>query len=148
MPSFGETLKTQRELRGVSLREMADSTKISVRFLRALEEDRLDVLPGGIYPRAFVKQYALFIGLDPERTVADFLLRQGRPEPERRPATAAKWPRLTPGAVFFAVVVVVAAFLTLRRRRRRRCRPCCPPTGSILPPPPSPVPSRGATACS
>jgi cytoskeleton protein RodZ len=115
MPSFGETLKTQRELRGVSLREMADSTKISVRFLRALEEDRPDVLPGGIYPRAFVKQYALFIGLDPERTVADFLLRQGRPEPERRPATAAKWPRLTPGAVFFAVVVVVAAFLTLRR---------------------------------
>jgi cytoskeleton protein RodZ len=115
MPSFGESLKTQRELRGVSLREMADSTKISVRFLKALEEDRLDVLPGGIYPRAFVKQYALFLGLDPERTVADFLLRQGRPEPERRPAKAERWPRVTPGAVFFAVVVVVAAFLTFRR---------------------------------
>jgi cytoskeleton protein RodZ len=115
MPSFGESLRTQRELRGVSLREMADSTKISVRFLQALEEDRLDVLPGGIYPRAFVRQYALHIGLDPERTVADFLLRQGRPEPERRPARPARRVRVTPGAVFFAVVVLVAAFVTLRR---------------------------------
>jgi cytoskeleton protein RodZ len=115
MPSFGESLKTQRELRGVSLREMADSTKISVRFLQALEEDRLEVLPGGIYPRAFVRQYALYIGLDPERTVADFLLRQRRPEPERRPAKPERRLRVTPGAVFFAVVVLVAAFLTLRR---------------------------------
>lgn len=115
MPSFGESLKTQRELRGVSLREMADSTKISVRFLQALEEDRLDVLPGGIYPRAFVRQYALYIGLDPERTVADFLLRQRRPEPERRPAKPERRLRVRPGAVFFAVVVLVAAFLTLRR---------------------------------
>ena len=58
MGGFGEKLRRERELRGVSLREIADGTKISVRFLQALEEDRVDVLPGGLFPRAFVKQYA------------------------------------------------------------------------------------------
>jgi cytoskeleton protein RodZ len=156
MPSFGENLKRQRELRGVSLREMANSTKISVRFLQALEEDRLDVLPGGIYPRAFVKQYAMFLGLDPERAVADFLLRQGRPEPERRPVRAERRPRVTPGAVFLAVVVLVAAFLTLRRPAVEDERspvaaeptPAAPavlPTDRLYPPPvpkPGPEPAR------
>ena len=53
MGSFGENLRRERDLRGVSLREIADATKISSRFLQALEEDRLDVLPGGLFPRAF-----------------------------------------------------------------------------------------------
>ncbi len=72
MASFGENLRRERELRGVSLREIADSTKISVRFLEALEKDRLEVLPGGIFRRAFVRAYARHIGLDVERVVADF----------------------------------------------------------------------------
>ena len=71
MGSFGENLRRERELRGVSLREIADNTKISIRFLEALEEDRVDVLPGGLFPRSFVRQYATFVGLDPDRTVAD-----------------------------------------------------------------------------
>ena len=54
MASFGENLRRERELRGVSLREIAEATKISVRFLQALEQDRVDVLPGGLFPRAFV----------------------------------------------------------------------------------------------
>ena len=50
MGSFGENLRRERELRGVSLREIADGTKITLRFLQALEEDRVDVLPGGLFP--------------------------------------------------------------------------------------------------
>lgn len=73
MPSFGETLRRERELRGIDLRDVAEATKISVRFLRALEADRNDVLPGGLFPRAFVRQYAAYLGLDPERTVAEYL---------------------------------------------------------------------------
>jgi len=73
MTSFGETLRRERELRGVSLREIADATKISVRFLQALEQDRLDILPGGVFRRAFVKQYARHLGLDAERLVAEFV---------------------------------------------------------------------------
>src|SRR5512139_1262453 len=101
MGSFGDKLRTERELRGVSLREIADGTKISVRFLQALEEDRLDVLPGGIFPRAFVKQYALFLGLDAERTVADFVSAHGE-EPAERKAHAGppRRARVSVGHVF------------------------------------------------
>jgi cytoskeletal protein RodZ len=77
MSSFGETLRRERELRGIDLREVAEATKISVRFLQALENDRLDVLPGGIFPRAFVRQYANYLGLDPEKSVADFMYASG-----------------------------------------------------------------------
>jgi cytoskeleton protein RodZ len=73
MSSFGETLRRERELRGIDLREVAEATKISVRFLQALENDRLDVLPGGIFPRAFVRQYAAYLGLDAEKIVAEFM---------------------------------------------------------------------------
>jgi len=45
MPSFGETLRRERELRGVDLRDIAEATNISLRFLQALEQDRMDVLP-------------------------------------------------------------------------------------------------------
>ncbi len=116
MGSFGENLRRERELRGVSLREIADHTKIGIRFLEALEEDRVEVLPGGLFPRAFVKQYATFVGLDPERVVADFLALHGRPEPESQrlaqPTERPSW--LSPGALFFATVALVAAVLVLR----------------------------------
>ncbi|PYQ24894.1 MAG: hypothetical protein DMF81_04205 [Acidobacteria bacterium] len=72
MASFGENLRRERELRGVDLREIANATKISVRFLQALEQDRVDVLPGGIFPRSFVRQYAKYLGLDPDRMVTEF----------------------------------------------------------------------------
>ena len=65
MASFGENLRRERELRGVDLHEMAEATKISIRFLQALEQDRVDVLPGGIFPRAFVRQYGKYLGLIP-----------------------------------------------------------------------------------
>ena len=96
MPSFGEGLRRERELRGIELRDVAEATKISIRFLRALEADRMDVLPGGLFQRAFVRQYALYLGLDPERTVAEYLFALGgqstptpavvAPPPARAPA--------------------------------------------------------------
>ena len=116
MGSFGDNLRRERELRGVSLREIADHTRLSIRFLEALEEDRVEVLPGGLFPRAFVKQYATFVGLDPERAVADFLALHGRPEPQSQrlvqPTERPSW--LSPGALFFATVALVAAVLVLR----------------------------------
>jgi cytoskeletal protein RodZ len=114
MGSFGENLRRERELRGVSLREIAEGTKIPLRFLEALEDDRIDVLPGGLFPRSFVKQFAAFVGLDPERTVADFLAHHGRREPEATPPRSERPAWLTPGAVFFAVVAVAAVFLMLK----------------------------------
>jgi cytoskeleton protein RodZ len=115
MGSFGQNLRRERELRGVSLREIAEATKIAVRFLEALEDDRIDVLPGGLFPRSFVRQYATFVGLDPERTVADFLAHHGRPEPEARPPRSERPAWLSPGALFFAAVAIVAVLLVMMR---------------------------------
>lgn len=73
MPSFGAKLKQQREQRGVTLEEVSQSTKIGSRFLRALEEDRFEQLPGGIFNKGFVRAYARSVGLDEEETVAGYL---------------------------------------------------------------------------
>jgi len=64
MASLGQDLKRERELRGISLKEISSSTKISLRFLQALEEDRLDMLPGNFFIKAILKNYAKFIGLE------------------------------------------------------------------------------------
>jgi cytoskeletal protein RodZ len=73
-PDFGVKMKRLREERGVSLRQIADATKLSVGALEALERDDISRLPGGIYSRAFVRSYAIEVGLDPEQTVRDFML--------------------------------------------------------------------------
>ncbi|MBI2829005.1 MAG: helix-turn-helix domain-containing protein [Acidobacteria bacterium] len=73
-PDFGLKMKRLREERGVSLRQIADATKLSVGALEALERDDISRLPGGIYSRAFVRSYAIEVGLDPEQTVRDFMV--------------------------------------------------------------------------
>jgi transcriptional regulator with XRE-family HTH domain len=64
MVSLGQELKRERELRGISLKEIADSSKISMKFLAALEEDRLDILPGEFFIKGIIRTYAKSIGLD------------------------------------------------------------------------------------
>src|SRR5258707_7600717 len=76
MSSFGESHRRERELRGIKLPGIAEATKISVRFLEALETNRFDLLPGGIFRRSFVKAYASHLGLDADRTVSEFLAAQ------------------------------------------------------------------------
>src|SRR3954469_20808066 len=70
---FGARMRQAREQRGVSLRQIAETTKISVSALEALERNEISRLPGGIFSRAFVRSYAAEIGVDPEQTVRDFL---------------------------------------------------------------------------
>ena len=70
---FGSKLRDARERRGVSLRQIANATKISVRVLEALERNDISRLPGGIFSRAFVRSYAVEIGLDPEETIQEFI---------------------------------------------------------------------------
>jgi len=70
---FGSRMRHAREQRGVSLRQIAEITKISVSQLEALERNDISRLPGGIFSRAFVRSYAAEVGVDPEQTVRDFL---------------------------------------------------------------------------
>ena len=68
MEDFGGKLRQARERRGISLRQIAASTKISAAALEALERNDISRLPGGIFSRAFVRSYAAEVGLDPDAT--------------------------------------------------------------------------------
>ncbi len=70
---FGTFLRLAREQRGVSLQELAITTKISARVLEALERNDPSKLPGGIFSRAFVRAYAREVGLDADVAVASFV---------------------------------------------------------------------------
>jgi cytoskeletal protein RodZ len=74
MGSFGENLQREREMRGVTLKEISAATKISVRFLEALEKEQFGKLPGGIFNRSFVRAYASYLGLDEDHVIAEFQL--------------------------------------------------------------------------
>jgi cytoskeletal protein RodZ len=71
--AFGEKLRKQREQRGLALDAISNSTKISTRMLRALEDEHFDQLPGGVFNKGFVRAYARQVGLDEEETITDYL---------------------------------------------------------------------------
>ena len=72
---FGGRMKRIREERGVTLRTIANTTKISVPTLEALEKNDITRLPGGIFSRAVVRAYAQEVGADPEAAVQEFITR-------------------------------------------------------------------------
>jgi hypothetical protein len=71
--AFGEKLRKQREQRGLALDAISNSTKISTRMLRALEDEHFDQLPGGVFNKGFVRAYARQVGLDEEEAITDYL---------------------------------------------------------------------------
>lgn len=79
--TFGEHLKREREMRGVSLEEISAATRISVRFLEALENEHWAQLPGGIFNRGFIRSVARFLGMDEDGLVAEYAL-ETRERPE------------------------------------------------------------------
>jgi cytoskeleton protein RodZ len=73
MGSFGDRLKKEREQRGITLDDISLNTKIGTRLLRALEEEKFDQLPGGIFNKGFVRAYARHVGIDEDQAVADYM---------------------------------------------------------------------------
>jgi cytoskeletal protein RodZ len=71
--AFGEKLRKQREQRGIALDAISNTTKISTRMLRAIEEEHFDQLPGGVFNKGFVRAYARQVGLNEEEAVTDYL---------------------------------------------------------------------------
>lgn len=71
--SFGSWLRRQREIRQISLREVAERTKISYRYLEAMEEDRFDILPAPVFAKGFLREYARYVGLSPDEVVNHYL---------------------------------------------------------------------------
>ncbi len=71
--SFGSWLRGQREVRRVDLETIAQTSKINIRYLELLEEDRLDLLPASVFVRGFLREYARIVGLDPDEVLNFFL---------------------------------------------------------------------------
>jgi cytoskeletal protein RodZ len=159
MTGFGEHLRREREMRGVSLEEISAATKISVRFLQAIENEELSKLPGGIFTRSFVRTYAHYLGLDEERVLADCQL-AGEQKPEvdirritanrARPDGAAARTRII--GFLMAGVLLAAGYALFRHSRRimdqQRSSPMTIPPSTPAPgtnPPTSAAPMQPST---
>jgi hypothetical protein len=75
--SLGQQLRRAREARGVTLREISEQTRITMRHLEAIEADDYKHLPGGIFNKSFVKAYARQVGFD-ERAALELYARTAR----------------------------------------------------------------------
>jgi len=115
---FGEHLRREREMRGVSLEEISLATRIAPRFLAALEKEEWEKLPGGVFNRGFIRSVAHYLGLDEDSMVAEYALHtKGRPEPgvvadpPDEPET--QWRQIFV-LVVFAIVVIAAGWAAIQ----------------------------------
>ena len=155
--SFGTWLRRQRELREISLREIADVTKISIRYLEALEQDRFDVLPAPVFAHGFLKEYARYVGLDADEVVNSYLTAQKESEPEEASEPPVVRPRdrkrptgalLALAAVVILLLVAVLAYYaeSFRSQDRSEPPPIAAPVMQPAPEPASPVVSEPESA--
>ncbi len=79
MANFGEALRKERESRGIALDAVSGATKISLRHLNAVESDRFEQLPGGLFNKNIVRNYARTLGLDENEWVDRFMTASRQP---------------------------------------------------------------------
>jgi cytoskeletal protein RodZ len=70
--SIGEKLRLERETRGIALRDISEHTRISMRYLEAIESDDFRRLPGGIFNRSFIRAYAKFVGYNEQEAIEQY----------------------------------------------------------------------------
>jgi transcriptional regulator with XRE-family HTH domain len=111
---IGTQVKRAREARGLSIRQIADSTKLSTRLIDALERGHAEQLPAGIYRRAAVRAIAAEVGLDPERAVRDLLVTcpDDLPKPGESAVTAES-PPAEPRRFWFRTLAIFAVALPM-----------------------------------
>jgi len=146
LPSFGEKLKQEREKRQMTLEQISASTKIGTRLLQALEEDKFNQLPGGIFNKGFVRAYSHCLGLDEDQTVAEYLEASGDAPPpkteipiredeareneehvRRLEATSAGSLHRIPWGWVAGLLLLIAILLSLWSRRQREHEKHPPP---------------------
>jgi len=153
MTSIGETLRRERHRRGWNLDQVAAETKISLHLLESIELDRFDRLPGGVFARNFVRQYAHMLQLDEDEILRAFHQQFEEPAEEASGPEAAPAPtrhtspwealseRLGPGnslSAFVGLVLVMlacAGVYSLWQRARRS-----PPAPQVIASAPKPKP--------
>jgi cytoskeleton protein RodZ len=125
---FGEHLKREREMRGVSLEEIAAATRINTRFLEAIESERWDQLPGGVFNRGFIRSVARYLGMDEDALVAEYDLgakSNGNPGAGARPASSApvqqmprNWRPAVAAIVILALLIAAGIFAYVHYRKK------------------------------
>jgi cytoskeletal protein RodZ len=142
---FGEHLRREREMRGVSLEEIAAATRISTRFLQAIENDAWDQLPGGVFNRGFIRQIARYLGLNEDNLVAEYALGTTATAELRaaaaRPADIPRnWRPAAAAVVLIAFVIAGGVYACehyggwmLARWHARAARVSVSPTGGTVP---------------
>ena len=118
METVGKYLKRERELRNISLKEISTATKIRESLLRAIEEDRYDLLPSSVFVKGFLIAYGKYIGLDPSDVVlryeSDLKELDGYEEKGPLPPRRKEWNR---GFVLGMIVLIVGVIIILNLRR-------------------------------
>ncbi len=120
MTNLGASFKKAREAKGISLDQIAGKTRISTRFLAAIENEEFHRLPGGIFNRGFVRAFAENVGLDPDQAVAEYerLVRVAEPAEASLPpkgAAPARIERHLYPVAAGALVLLVAIFYVVTR---------------------------------
>jgi len=116
--NFGERLKRERELREVSMEELTKATRISARFVEALENEDWAKLPGGVFGHGFVRTIARYLGLNEETLLGEYDSARAEhspappPKPEERIPSPPKW--LPAAAVLVALLLLAGLFFTAR----------------------------------
>jgi cytoskeleton protein RodZ len=118
--SFGAELRREREMRNISVREIADTTKISTRFLNAIESGDYAALPAPVFTRGFIREYAGYLGLDGEEMVDRYMAiidreqqRQEIEEAEMRGRVSGPFPGLSAGGAMKWVVAGLAVLVVV-----------------------------------
>ena len=155
MGNFGERMQREREMRGITLEEIAEATKIGTRSLRALEAQEFSKLPGGIFNKGFVRAYAKYLGIDEEQAVADYSEALAEAQAagllgkvdaqnlnaELHSISAAEEPDPPPSGSFAAVAIVILVLVALgvggwtyytRYRTKARVTPSRPGTSTAV----------------
>jgi len=112
--TFGERLKRERELREVSLEEVAKGTRIAERFLQALENEQWDKLPGGVFGRGFVRSIARYLGLSEENFLSEYDLARGEsanPPPQKPEARIPSPPKWIPAVAAIVIIALVVGLI-------------------------------------
>jgi cytoskeleton protein RodZ len=118
--SFGAELRREREMRNISVREIADTTKISTRFLDAIESGDYESLPAPVFTRGFIREYAGYLGLDAEELVDRYMAiidreerRQEDEEAEMRERVSGSFAGLPSGGAVKWVIAGLAAVVAV-----------------------------------
>ncbi|OLB21359.1 MAG: hypothetical protein AUI12_07635 [Acidobacteria bacterium 13_2_20CM_2_57_6] len=146
--NFGERLKRERELREVSMDELTKATRISARFVEALENEDWGKLPGGVFGHGFVRSIARYLGLNEEALLGEYDSARAEhlppppPKAEERIPSAPKW--LPAALALVALLLVVGFFFTVRYAWHRYAAHRTENKSAAAPLSPQPQPQSGS----